>query len=130
MKQKLYIALMGLATMLIVVLPYVPHHHHEGAVCMTTEHCDSDNQDNDRHTHHSDQGGEICIENANFLIAKHSSSSNVDYLPALLSTVIAHIITLSDTVSDEEVALCTPWVNDYLSADLCGGMGLRAPPMA
>lgn len=128
MKQRLYIALMGLATMLMVVLAYIPHHHHEGAVCMTTEHCDTDNRDNDRHTQHSNHGGESCMESTNFIVSKITTNNSANYSSTLLSAIILNILAQTEVDSDEDSAVEAPYINLYHSVDYSGGRSLRAPP--
>lgn len=128
MKQRLYIALMGLATMLMVVLAYVPHHHHEGAVCMTTEHCDTDNRDNDRHTQHSNHGGESCMESANFILSKVSTNYHLYHSATLFSAIIIHVLSCTEVDDEDENVVENPYINHYHSVDYSGGNSLRAPP--
>ena len=86
MKQKLYITVLALTTIVLLSLPFIPHHHHESAVCTVVEHCSSDNADNDKHTSHKDDGTK-CFEQGSWDVAsaKTLHTSNIHYLfPAIV----------------------------------------------
>ena len=65
MKRQVYIAIVVLAAIMLLAVPFIPHHHHDNALCTVVEHCDSDNTDNDVHTGHSDDGT-VCIEDCSY----------------------------------------------------------------
>lgn len=64
-KRYFGIFLSFLAALIIFLLPAIPHHHHDGEACIMHEHCCADNEDNDCHTGHHDDGT-LCIENSDF----------------------------------------------------------------
>lgn len=80
MKKKLYITALALTTIVLLALPFIPHHHHESAVCTVVEHCSSDNADNDKHTSHKDDGTK-CFEQGSWDVAsvKTLHTNNIHY---------------------------------------------------
>ena len=69
MKKSTYITFTALAVFMLLIMPYIPHHHHEGALCTIVEHCEEDDIDNDEHTSHNGDNT-LCIEDEGFLISK------------------------------------------------------------
>lgn len=45
MKKSTYITFTALTVFMLLIMPYIPHHHHEGALCMIVEHCEVDDTD-------------------------------------------------------------------------------------
>jgi hypothetical protein len=118
MRKSLYIAFMSLATIIMVTLIHIPHHHHEGNVCMATEDSSHNN------------GGEDCVENCIYITAKISTTQQNAQtpLPSLLTFILPHTLILCD--EDDKVNPVPPEYqrNNYKSAESDGTWSLRAPP--
>lgn len=129
MKKQVYIALMGVATFLLLATLLVPHHHHDSALCTAVEHCASDNTDNDRHTGHNDDGT-TCVEKGGLYLSAakgHHHHANYQLLPAFASTFVwlvnAQLYPVKKALPIwEDIAL-------YQSAAFCRINALRAPPV-
>ena len=84
MKHTLHIAILSLSTLLIAILPYIPHHHHDGVACMAKELCAQDHQYNDEHTSHHDQGthdSSTCIKHISALKVTQSDTDSRRLIP-------------------------------------------------
>ncbi len=119
----------ALAVLALLILPYIPHHHHAGALCTMVEHCDEDGTDNDEHTNHNGDGTS-CIEDEGFM-ASQSGTSDSDTVPPLFHVFILPVNTLvsgkmqltwQGVVSGYETCCL------YQSADVSNAVALRAPP--
>lgn len=71
---SIYVNIMAIAVLML--LPMLPHHHHNMAACIAVETCETDNVPNDKHTNH---GGDAtsCIEQVSFVKAKISVQKNL-----------------------------------------------------
>ena len=78
MKRQVYIAIVALAAIMLLAVPFIPHHHHDKALCTVVECCDSDNTDNDEHTSHNDDGT-ACIEDGGLFVFKSDVHNNSSY---------------------------------------------------
>lgn len=52
MKSLLRTFILAVSAMLLLTVPYIPHHHHRGEVCMERVLCAHDLEYNDSHTGH------------------------------------------------------------------------------
>ena len=126
MKQKLYITIVALTTIVLLALPFIPHHHHESAVCTVVEHCNSDNADNDKHTSHKDDGTK-CFEQGSWDVVsvKTLHTSNIHYLYHAivwaLSRIMGWVSEPTKTVFDTRIPI-------IIKVELLRINGLRAPP--
>lgn len=79
---------MALAAIMLLAVPFIPHHHHDKALCTVVERCDNDNTDNDEHTGHNDDDT-ACIENGGLFISKSNVHNSTSYkiIPAFVSAI-------------------------------------------
>lgn len=126
MKQKLYITALALPTIVLLALPFIPHHHHESAVCTVVEHCSSDNVDNDKHTSHKDDGTK-CFEQGSWDVAsaKTLHTSNIQYLYPAIVWALSCVMGWVSEPAKAEFAPRTPMI---IKLELLRINGLRAPP--
>jgi hypothetical protein len=69
MKAKFYIVAMAFATIIMLAMPFVRHHHHNGRWCVDVELCTFDGHENDSHTcHHGDETN--CSAENEFVASK------------------------------------------------------------
>ena len=130
LKKKADITLLVISVLIILIAPFIPHHHHDGLACAVMERCEQDNTYNDEHTDHAtdNDGGSLCIEDATFLVAKSVSQadlSNAHLFPILISTI--NEILFGDIYSEIKIPDCR-YIEIYKSVDLGSSNGLRAPP--
>jgi hypothetical protein len=142
MKIKKSISFIALATLMLLVLDIVPHHHHEGIACMIMEFCESDDAINDEHIHHHDNGaiphGTLCVAESDFIVpqtqhdlkCKASSCMHHNH-NSLFPVLFAAFDYLSDDISAKVSA---QWeygehICFYTFADASSIYGLRAPPL-
>lgn len=85
MKLRLHIPLVLVAVFALLLMPCVSHHHHGDVICTVTEHCDKDDVDNDRHTHHAG----ACMEKNDYLDSRQDDFSTVKYQPAMVMLYVA-----------------------------------------
>lgn len=66
MKRAVRTLLICLSMILLLTVPVLPHHHHQGAECAVVERCAHDNAYNDKHTDHyaKDKSGRktLCVQ--------------------------------------------------------------------
>lgn len=68
--MRLHIPLVLVAVFSLLLMPYGRHHHHGDVICTVTEHCDKDDVDNDRHTHHAGS----CVEKNYYIDTRQDDS--------------------------------------------------------
>ena len=61
MNRQIRIVPVVLAVLMVLLVTMTSHHHHNDAACVSVEHCEKDNTDNDKHTRHHGDGTQ-CIE--------------------------------------------------------------------
>lgn len=119
---------MLLAVFMLLTVPYIPHHHHNGAICTAAEHCHDDNDDIDRNTKH-DGDSSLCIEDEEYLISKSDSlhdSLKPHFFPILatcINPVVSGEIVIKNFHARDYDAMAK-----YHSADIVKIRALRAPP--
>ncbi|MDR0574189.1 MAG: hypothetical protein LBG96_09215 [Tannerella sp.] len=141
MKKKFYISLsfIALATLTMLAPTIVPHHHHNGAVCMIMECCEQDNSVNDEHTGHAENDmdhGKSCIVESDFIIPqadnrikyKVTSCDHPDHIHffPVLYLVADFLLYPAETTSPQPEY--GKYVSFYTSAEKSPFHGLRAPP--
>ena len=62
-RRTIYITILSLASLLMLVVGFVPHHHHGDVECVAVERCMADDAVNDEHTSHHANGrvGDCCL---------------------------------------------------------------------
>lgn len=138
MSRRVNIAFVVLSVFVLLIAPFIPHHHHEGVACVVMERCKEDNRYNDEHTDHhqlptDSHSNASCAENANYVAAKSGQINPFsvdDFNPALfLSLLISHYNLLLNADFDSKVALMYgDYIITYKSAEVIGSHALRAPP--
>jgi hypothetical protein len=136
-RKKAYLFNLWLATLLVLSVTFLPHHHHLKAVCFTEEICDVDGNINDQHTaHHAtepesnsedcsiDQIKQIFIGEKGLQQLKQAVSQQAHRLYAVVLSILA--IPQAD-VSPYEKAFQEPLIR-FLDCCISSG-GLRAPPI-
>lgn len=128
LKKRAYILFLALAAFMLMILPFVPHHHHEMVLCTTVEHCEADDADNDAHTAHNDDGSS-CVEKNEFFFAQSTTDfCNPEY--HLLPVFIALIGQIAgfELYPTQNILRWQSDVVFYTSACLTRINALRAPP--
>jgi hypothetical protein len=126
---------------MLLVLGIVPHHHHDGAVCMVMERCEKDNSVNDEHTnHHPDEGmkqGQSCVADGDFyaflpdsrIKCSTSFCDNCDNHAHFFS--ILYLFADFLTHPEENISIKSEYgeyIAFYTSAEASQFHSLRAPP--
>ena len=132
MKRVAGMIVMSLATLLIIVLPFIPHHHHEDVECIIMERCESDGTINDEHTaHHTGDDGSdshsTCVKNIRTLIVKSSIQKDLNNVFAVpLLCYLTDVLCMDDSCRKDK-----PYNGDsssYKSISKERRLSLRAPP--
>ena len=119
---------MGLSVFVLLIAPYIPHHHHEGLACMVMERYDAFCSDKYTDNTTNNEENSLCIENSNFLVVKSataSNSCNTQPFPLLIAAI--NVIHLSDIRVEEKLSY-DKYIDSYKFADINYSNGLRAPP--
>ena len=129
MEKNALVTVMLIATIIVSLMPFVPHHHHDGVWCNVVERCDIDNAENDAHTsHHGDRT--LCVEETDLIASRPSHAGyafNTQYLyPLLLLTAIVGSLPEHPVGSGVNYA-CVSVIRLY-DAWIADSSGLRAPP--
>ncbi len=141
MKRIVNIFVIAFASMLMLALSAIPHHHHDdGVPCFQTDQAahDSDHQHSHNHNPASDAGSENsnCVAHASFIAQQADSGGRFKSFPSvhadysfhhdLFIYVLADLtIPLPDEKSDYgELPLIIPDTEKYSPT------GLRAPPFS
>lgn len=113
---------------MLMILPLVPHHHHEMVLCTIVEHCEADDADNDAHTAHNDDGSSCVEKNEIFFTQPTTDFSNPEY--HLLPVFIALIGQIAgfELYPTQNILRWQSDVVFYTSACLTRINALRAPP--
>ena len=128
MKKSTYITFTALTVFMLLIMPYIPHQHHEGALCMIVEHCEVDDTDNDEHTSHNGDNT-LCIEDERILISKsdtYHDNLTSKFFPVLISTINSLVSGEIELVTDSDFGYEFPIL--YPSAYVSRSNALRAPP--
>lgn len=127
MKRQVCMVTVALAALMLLLVPFIPHHHHDYALCAVVEHCDSDNTDNDKHTRHNDDGT-ACMEKGGVFVSKSKAHNDIPckiilaFAHAMCGMANAELFTVKKFPREWEcVAMCQ-------SADFNRANALRAPP--
>ena len=128
LKKRAYILFVALAAFMLMILPFVPHHHHEMVLCTTVEHCVADDADNDAHTAHNDDGLSCVEKNEFFFTQPTTDFCNPEY--HLLPVFIALIGQIAgfELYPTQNILRWQSDVVFYTSACLTRINALRAPP--
>lgn len=130
---------MILSVLVLLIAPYIPHHHHEGVACVVVERCEQDNAYNDEHTGHQESPNQsseksYCVEDATYLTAKSDRNSVISsseaFNPALLfSILLSQFNAVFNSDTDVKTQLMYgEYIITYSSAEIASSNGLRAPP--
>ena len=128
LKRRAYILFVALSAFMLMILPLVPHHHHEMVLCTIVEHCEADDADNDAHTAHNDDGSSCVEKNEFFFTQPTTDFSNPEY--HLLPTFVALIGQIAgfELYPTQNILRWQSNVVFYTSACLTRINALRAPP--
>jgi len=138
LKRKFSISFIALSTLMLLLVAFVPHHHHEGIACVVVERCEQDDAVNDKHTQHNDAAdnhGQACIAEAEYTTIQSSNEPrckvsyyNPDHvhLYPILFLVTDFVLYNADKLSVKVE------YGEYISFSISAGTnrfhGLRAPP--
>lgn len=128
MKKIANILLMGLSVFVLLIAPYIPHHHHEGLACMIMERYDSFYSDEHADDAKHNDDNSLCVENSKFLAVKSAATSNAcntQLFPLLIAAI--NVIRLSDVHVEVKLSY-GEYLDSYKFADISYSNGLRAPP--
>lgn len=138
MSRKHNMTFMVISVLILLIAPFIPHHHHEGMACVVMERCEDDNTYNDEHTDHHEfsedsQSNASCVEDAQFLVSKVVQNLKApvgDFNPALLvSFLISQYNSfLSSDIDVTGVSMYSDYIITYKSTDIIKSNGLRGPP--
>ncbi len=126
LKKKANITLLIVSVLVLLIAPFIPHHHHEGMACVVIDCCEQDNFYSEEHTEHStEEENSFCTEHAEFLTAK--SNSIVDFKNVYLFSLL--VPTLGEIFFREiNNSYCN---DDFVWSKYIGlnsSNSLRAPP--
>ena len=118
--------------LLMIALPMVPHHHHQGTVCVVMERCQSDGAINDQHTHHhqSDENHrhqDQCVKTFKAVPAIDPDHSDVNEVP-LCTLLYAFVEQWMAEVHHATAKQIDTYTLHYQSFDPRLSNTLRAPP--
>lgn len=132
MKRNLSFWAITVATFILVVLTVIPHHHHNGAVCMAMERCALDGALNDEHTrHHGTQEKDCCFEtmtSASTATSENTVEQSKQQLFPLFIASFYQLADLWDSLNPDARNNYAYYKEHYTSASLGKKRGLRAPP--
>ncbi len=126
---------MGWAVLMLLAVPYIPHHHHQGMLCTVADMFDDEvNEPGEEHhdmAHHHGDDDALCLRTEHFLISRHSEQ--VSWIGILLNSLIPAIAwdneSLLDPVLTESFDIRRPDViSFYTNCFAPGAWSLRAPP--
>ena len=128
LKRRASILFVALSAFMLMILPLVPHHHHEMVLCTIVEHCEADDADNDAHTAHNDDGSSCVEKNGFFFTQPTTDFNNPEY--HLLPVFIALIGQIAgfELYPTQNILRWQSDVVFYTSACLTRINALRAPP--
>ncbi|WP_304736296.1 DUF6769 family protein [uncultured Rikenella sp.] len=82
MKRKTSIAFLSWALFLLLVVPFVPHHHHAGAMCLEVEHrVGGDSDLAHPHAGHDADDRSSCLEEQRFVAGEDHRTTPDFWLP-------------------------------------------------
>ena len=119
--------IVALAAIMLLAVPFIPHHHHDKALCTVVERCDNDNTDNDKHTGHNDDDT-ACIEDGGLFVSKSDVHNNTSYkiIPAFVYAICR--VAIAELFPVKKVPCEWEGITIYQSAELNRTNALRAPP--
>lgn len=136
MKRILSIHLLAIATLFIIALSAIPHHHHKEALCIVMELCKQDNTYNDVHTDHStdpdDHRHSPCVSNVDYISTSGITKSHLDNENGIFLHLPVWILsggTLTPDIHTPELeTIYDGYDVSQTSVALGESSGLRAPP--
>lgn len=142
MKKYISISFVALSSLVLILLALVPHHHHQGLVCVVMEICEQDNQVNDQHTSHGELPDDnaheqMCIADSEYTAPKADekkcnlpSCHNHDFNHFFPIFFLAADILAFDTGTSLSDYKFGEYILTYKSAEANQFHGLRAPPFS
>lgn len=125
MKKRKYIGrLLLLVSMLVLIVPVLPHHHHLHSICVAHD-------ENKPHTHHGgDSGcGSTCITKLHFSVQHHNDDciqpQTFDLLPILAEVCFNSLLLPEQTIAKQHFV----YIERLHSSRILPAVGLRAPPL-
>ena len=127
--------MIALSVLMILVAPFIPHHHHQGVACVVMKLCEQDEVYNDHHTAHdnaddTDAHSNSCIEDASCL--KASANENLSIKQRTLLPILAVVVNTWLELDNVNYSLSKKrpilYADGYKSCELLGSLALRAPP--
>lgn len=134
MSKKRHIPWIVLSVFILLIAPYIPHHHHEGIPCLV-ERCEQQNGSSRTYTEHQESlpksgTATLCVENAQYLTAKPGQINHVSF--GLHFIPLADLAPLNRPLgSDLDVRtqlLYSTYIIHDLATEVIPSNGLRAPP--
>lgn len=137
MKRIFFVYPLAIATLFLIVLSAIPHHHHKEMMCTVMELCEQDDIYNDGHTDHEAEqdahNENTCVSQAGYIFPSSVDKSNLHdgslmniHLPVLY--LFADILTIHFDIPIPENTY-DRYVVSYTSVVLGESSGLRAPPV-
>lgn len=131
MQKFLHLLCMALAALSLLVMPLLPHHHHDGVACRVVEFCRADHMPNDAHTQHHETGhsheSEGCAEHVQSTAARALRATQVLPAPVCLPADFTPTLARQFTASDEDLP-ADAYCNTLHPRERAASGGLRAPP--
>lgn len=128
MKRNVNISMIVLSMLIVLIAPFIPHHHHYSEVCMMVERCEQD-EDTDLDPHVEDSSGVSCVAEARYeetqprKINEHIQANRL--YPIIQQSVL---YSLNRPAEDDEKPIYGGYVCAYAPPEMSNGNGLRAPP--
>lgn len=123
---------------ILMLLSFMPHHHHGLQICIRIERCDLDGMINDVHTehhpaesHHDDEAH--CVFNLpQFLITEHHFNFRPQWIWQIWQDTEWHLIQKFPPVFEFQKTIISSAdeAQFYQSALLTSSLAFRAPPVA
>lgn len=133
MRLKAYIAAIVTSVVFLLIMPFVPHHHHGSEICLTEEICnDPAHHDCGHHDHHSNHmpgSPSHCIEKSDYLTGRQQHSALSHLLFSADAGIISKIIPTPEANETELLTTAYTNVTCHLDHTRFYRIGsLRAPP--
>src|SRR5574344_127859 len=131
MKRVANIIFLVLSVLLILTVPFIPHHHHENVECVVIEHCISNTTTQEEHTEHNERNGSCKSTSCTIHIQSLKAQSCINKVPSafqFLYTLLPTFGKINLSIYLCENTLIDRYMNSYHYDAGKGFKSLRAPP--
>ncbi|KGL56903.1 MULTISPECIES: DUF6769 family protein [Porphyromonas] len=135
MRKKLSIFFVGLASLVVLIIGIIPHHHHDrGMACLMAKHCHDDALSGSEHTHSEPtcvaktfylSASELRIKSRSSLCDECHNPHHIHLYPILFAVADLLLHPVDDHSADPEYG---EYLVFYTPSEARPSHGLRAPP--